>query len=526
MEKERTARRVRIESVELPLGYGEKDLISAACGKLAAGPDEILEVAVLRRSLDARGVRPPRYVVTLGAVVDGKPGGDLKPWIDEGADPVPAVLPFRPRPIVVGAGPAGLFAAMRLAALGVTPIVVERGKPVEERRRDIRSYLRTGNPDPDSNIQFGEGGAGAFSDGKLTSRSKDPRKHWVLKKLAEAGAPGDILFDNRPHLGTDRLGTIVANIRRKLLSLGVEYRFGLKATGLLSQGGRLAGVETTSGNLTGDAVFLAVGHSAPDVYSFLDRCGVSLSAKGFAVGLRIEADQEALDRDRFGRHAGMPGLGAAEFALARRAGDGRGVYSFCMCPGGVVIPSGTEPGGLVVNGMSGSKRSSPFANSAIVVEVKPSDFGEGAMMGLRFRRDIERAAFALAGPRAVPASTVRAFISGGVGVPGRSNCPWPLVPADLARALPGFVAEGLRQTLPGMAAEITPLGEGTLIGVETRTSSPVRIDRGLDMQSLSTPGLYPVGEGAGYAGGIMSSAIDGVRAADAYVETLKARAKC
>ncbi len=518
-------RRFRVESVRLPLS-GEWDLAEEARRKLGLPLGAVRSASILGRSLDARGQRPPVHVCTLGVeLAEGVETAGLKPWTGRHPDPAPSPALASVRPIVVGAGPAGLFAALRLAAHGMKPVILERGKPVEERAVDVARYFRTGVPERDSNIQFGEGGAGTYSDGKLTCRSKDPMKDWVLARFVKAGAPPETAYDARAHLGTDRLRGIVSCIRTSLTERGASYRFGTRVTGLILSGGRVTGVETDKGPLAGDAVFLAVGHSAVDSFEFFRAASVSLSAKGFAVGLRIEADQESIDRDRYGKWAGSHGLGAASFALTGRDGHGRGVYSFCMCPGGVVIPAATEPEGLVVNGMSGSKRSSRYANAAIVAEVRASDFDCDPWKGIALRRRHEAAAMELAGPRAVPAQKVADYLEGRVGPPGKSNCPWPLKAADLSGCLPEYVHGALREVLPVMIRELPPLGSGRLLGVETRTSSPVRIDRGEDMQSVSHAGLYPIGEGAGYAGGIMSSAIDGAKAADALRSFLEARNK-
>ena len=514
-------RRILVSGLRLPPGEGGIALLELAARRLGVEPERIGSWRIVRRSLDARGRRPPvfEYSAAVALHADAEPaaeGADLRPW-----RPVTRILrPVRPEsgaPVVVGAGPAGLFAALRLTEYGARPILVEQGRPVEERVRDVARYWREGVLNPASNVLFGEGGAGTYSDGKLTTRIKDFRKEWVLERLVEAGAPADVLFDAKPHIGTDRLRTVVASLRRVLMERGAAVHFGRRVDGLLLREEHAAGVTTAEGVIEGAAVFLAAGHSARDVYERLARQGVRLAAKGFALGLRVEVEQEAVNRRQYGRWCEEPGLPPAEFVLKEQAGDGRGVYSFCMCPGGTVIPAGSEPDGTVVNGMSGSRRSGRFANAALVVEVRPSDFGFDPLEGLRFQRKWERLAREAAGPRAVPASAVESFLRGTAqpALP-RGSCPWEPKPADLAGCLPDFAAAGLREALPAMIRKLPPLGGGLLLGVETRTSSPVRIERGEDGQSLSTPGLYPVGEGAGYAGGIMSSAVDGARAADAW----------
>lgn len=511
--------RVKISNLALPTDASEQLLEAKLLERLGVGPEAVNSWRILRKALDARGGRPPVHIHTIGvALSPGESARGFDPWPEEPPEPARLSTPPKARPVVVGAGPAGLFAALRLCAYGLAPLLIERGKAMEGRVRDAARYWKTGVPDPDSNVQFGEGGAGAFSDGKLTSRSKDPRKDWVLRQFVAAGANPSILYDAKPHLGTSRIRALVTGMRERLLSSGAEIHYDTRVDGLIMLGGRCVGVRAGGVEFGCSPVFLATGHSARETYAFLAAHSVALSAKGFAVGLRIETDQRALDADRLGRFAGAPGMEAAEFALTRKASDGRGVYSFCMCPGGVVIPAATEADGLVINGMSGPLRSGRFANAALVVEVRPEDFGGQPMRGFAFQRELEVAAQALAGARGVPAQTVASFLGGKKGGLGRSSCPWPLVEADLTRCLPAFAAGALAECLPSMAAEIRPLAAGSLMGVETRTSSPVRIDRGGDLVAVNTPGLYPVGEGAGYAGGIVSSAVDGVRAVDAYIE--------
>ncbi len=481
---------------------------------------------LLRRSLDARGRREPRFVCRVGVEVDTEipapeaPG--IAPWVGAAVPPPQRVRSDPGRPVVVGAGPAGLFAALRLVACGVRPVIVERGGPLEERVRHVAAYWRRGELDPECNVAFGEGGAGTFSDGKLTYRGKDPRSLWVLDTLVACGAPAEILVDARPHLGTDRLRRVLRGIRRRLLEAGAEIRFRTRAEGLRVAGGRVTGVDTAAGPLEGPAVFLAPGHSARDLVRAVAGQGVPCEPKGFAVGVRVEVDQADLDRCQYGRWAGHPGLPPAEFTVKARAGD-RDVYSFCMCPGGTVIPAGTEPDGLVVNGMSGARRAGRRANAALVVTVRPGDWGGDALGGMGWQRRWERRAARTAGPRRVPAQRVTDFLA---GRPSRDlpavSCPWEAIPAGLDGCLPRFVSRALREALPRLIARLPVLGGGVLIGVETRTSSPVRIVRDARFQSPGLPGLFPVGEGSGYAGGIVSAAVDGARAVDAWAAGLAA----
>ncbi|GAB6061419.1 NAD(P)/FAD-dependent oxidoreductase [Deferrisoma palaeochoriense] len=511
------------------LGPGEPPdrLREMAAERLGVPASSVRAWKPLRRSLDARGRGQPRFVYRVALALDAPPGGELPagaaPWTPE-VPPVPPKPPRPPgRPVVVGTGPAGLFAALRLAAAGVPSILLDRGDALPERTRRVAAYWRRGELDPESNVAFGEGGAGTFSDGKLTYRGRDPRKLWVFETLVACGAPEEILWEARPHLGTDRLRTVLRGIRRRLEAAGCEFRFRTRVEDLRVRGGRVVGVETREGPVEGPAVFLAPGHGAADLLRTLVGRGVPAEPKGFAVGVRIEVSQAAVDRRQYGRWAGHPALPPAEFAVKARAG-GRDVYSFCMCPGGTVVPAGTEPDGLVVNGMSGSRRSGRWANAALVVTVDPADWGGGVLGGLGWRRTWERGAWEAAGPGAVPAQRVDDFLAGrpSRAIP-RTSCPWPAVPVALGRCLPGVVAEALRRALPALARQVPPLGRGVLVGVETRTSCPVRLARDEGFGSPGFPGLYPVGEGAGWAGGIVSAAVDGARAADAWLASLKAQ---
>lgn len=528
---------VQVSGLTLGLSESAQRLPALAARRAGVPESAVRGWRILRRSLDARGRREPRYVFRVGLVL--APDTPLPPpdppsfrgsesrvavWIPE--DAASRALPWTSsgagagvRPLIVGTGPAGLFAALRLAARGWKPLLLERGDPLEERIRTVARYWRRGELDPESNVQFGEGGAGTFSDGKLTYRGKDPRKGWVLEQLVAAGAPEEILFDARAHLGTDRLRGLLRRLRAALEAAGAEVRFRSRVQGLLLHEGRVAGVETSGGQVPGRPVFLAPGHSARDLISALAAQGVPVEPKGFAVGLRVEIPQEWVDRNQYGSWAGHPGLPPGEFAVKARAPEGRDVYSFCMCPGGVVIPAGSEAGGLVVNGMSASGRTGRWANAALVAAVGPRELGFGPLAGHAFQREWESRAAGLGGDRGVPAQRLKDFVA---GRPSRdlppSSCPWPTVPAELATCLPPPVAAALRAALPDLVRQLGALEGGLLLGVETRTSSPVRLTRGADHQAPGFPGLYPMGEGAGYAGGIVSAAVDGVRAVDAYAE--------
>jgi uncharacterized FAD-dependent dehydrogenase len=529
MGKEEHARWVRCDGLRLEPGEPLERLAVQIAGRLGVAPDRIEGWELLRRSLDARGNRPPRYEHTAAVRLSPETmlGSAVKatPWQPRRYKLQPPKRESATRPIVVGAGPAGLFATLRLAEYGFKPLIVERGKPVQTRVRDVASYWRRGELNPESNVQFGEGGAGSYSDGKLTSRSKDFRKNWVLEQLVAAGADKSILFDAHPHLGTDRLRSIVAGIRHRLEAQGASYRFETRVDSLLLRDELAAGVVTGEEELGGGPVFLATGHSARGLAKTLADQGVAVTAKGFALGFRVELPQREVDRRQYGQWADDPALPPAEFALNVKTRHGRGVYSFCMCPGGTVIPAASEPDGLVVNGMSGSKRSWRLANAALVAQTQPEDFGNDPWQGVALQRELEAQAQTLAGPRAVPAQWLSGFMNkGGKGrretpLPS-SSCPWPLVERELADCLPPFAVTALRDALPEMMRKLPALSQGVLIGVETRTSSPFRIDRSETMESVTLPGLYPIGEGGGYAGGIISSAIDGARAVDAWVATL------
>ncbi len=515
-------RRVILGEVYLAPGESPALLAERAAVRLGISRRDLLGCTVLRRSLDARGRREPRFAYRLGLELPADltlpASPPLTPWPE--AEPPPRPVERRPglRPVVVGAGPAGLFAALRLAACGVRPLVLERGSPLEDRIREVARYWRRGELDPESNVQFGEGGAGTFSDGKLTYRGKDPRKAWVFAQLIEAGAPAEIAFDARPHLGTDKLRGVLRRLRNRLEAAGGELRFRCRVTGLTLGAGAVAGVETAAGSVVAAAVFLAPGHSARDLLATLVGRGVAAEAKGFAVGVRVELPQAVVDRGQYGAWAGTPGLPPAEFSVKAHSPAGRDVYSFCMCPGGTVIPAGSEAGGLVVNGMSAWGRRGRWANAALVTPVEPADLGDGVLAGHAFQRRWEERAALAGGARGVPAQRVMDFLAARVSAElPPSSCPWPVVSAELGACLPDFAAAALRGGLPLLFRQVPGLAEALLLGVETRTSSPVRLLRGEDLQSPGMEGLYPLGEGAGYAGGIVSAAVDGVRGADAYL---------
>ena len=521
---------VRVANVKLPLGSTEQSLVSEVARRLNVSADELGPLRIRRRALDARKASNLHYVYTVEADVALSPNQVAS---ITGVDPVRAqdsrrVIPgereIRGRPVVVGAGPAGLFAAWRLAEYGYRPILLERGKPVEHRRYDTAAFWKQGTLDPDSNVLFGEGGAGAFSDGKLTSRIKDPRKDEVLDVLVQCGASASIAYDARPHVGTNRLPYILQELRQQLISRGTEIRFDTRVTDFAVDG-TIRYVDTNHERIESDAVVLAIGHSARDTYEMLVDRGIALEPKPFAMGIRVQHSQALIDRAQYGRAAGTKGLEAAEYVLTcARTNVGHAVYSFCMCPGGAVIPCASEPGALCCNGMSGEYRSGPYANGAIVAEVPVEVFNSGPLGGVALQRIWEQKAFqSTGGTYALPVMKLDDFVRDRFSKPGTSELALRRFPraefTDLRKLLPDETVMAIRQASLQFDRQIRGwLGSGAVaFGIETRTSAPVRILRGESGESVSTPGLFPAGEGAGYAGGIVSAAVDGLRAAEAFI---------
>lgn len=510
-----------LRNITLDPGQDEAFLLGVAARRLGLAPCELLFFRIVRKGVDARKKGGIKLVYTVGFSLAGKrltPAGDLVEV------PEPEEMRFARAKdagalVVVGMGPAGLFTALRLAEYGLKPLVVERGKPVEERSHDVSILWRDGVLDPESNVQFGEGGAGTFSDGKLTTRVKDENATYVLETLVRYGAPPEILYQAKPHIGTDRLKKVVGAIREALIAAGCEIAFQKRLTGIGTREGKVRAVVVNDHEERPcDALVLAPGHSARDTYLMLQRMGVALQAKPFAVGVRVEHPQALIDTIQYGRNR-HPSLPPADYQLAYNNREtGRSAYSFCMCPGGVVVCAASEEGGVVVNGMSGYRRNSPFANSALVVNVGVDDFaGSSPLAGVEFQRELERRAFAAAGGGYLaPAQDLLSFVGKGRGVLSSTLRPG-IVECDLSTLFPSWLTGTLREGIGYFDRKMRGFlsAEATLTGVETRTSAPVRILRGPDLQSVSHPGLYPAGEGAGYAGGIMSAALDGVRVADA-----------
>jgi len=568
---------LRLSELKLPLDHSDGDLRQGVLKRLGIPSEDLVDLRVVKRSVDARRREAIQFSYSLDLELNDpdlilkrfRRDPQLKPSPDttyrfvghataqDGGDAL--------RPIVIGAGPCGYFAALLLAQMGFRPLLLERGKPVKERSADTFGFWQGKRPfNPESNVQFGEGGAGTFSDGKLYSQVRDPQHHGrkVLEELVACGANPDILSLHRPHIGTFKLATVVRGLRSRIEALGGEIRFQCKVEqletvavtdpvseaaiqGTPSAQQRVVGVRLADGQvLAADQVVLAVGHSARDTFAMLHRQGVAIEAKAFSIGLRIEHPQPMVDQARWGDFAGHPRLTAAEYKLVHHCRNGRTVYSFCMCPGGLVVAAASEAGHVVTNGMSQHSRNERNANSGIVVGLELSDlapFGSGPgdpLAGVAFQRHWEARAFTLGGDSyRAPYQSVGDFLgkltNGKLGPkpklrpePSPQLAPRPsyapgVISADLADCLPDFVTEAIREALPAFERSIPGFSraDALLTGVETRTSSPVRIPRGENLESLNTQGLYPAGEGAGYAGGILSAAIDGIKVAEALVLT-------
>ncbi|MEQ1495584.1 MAG: FAD-dependent protein [Novosphingobium sp.] len=531
---------IRLSNLTLPLDHPPEALEAAVCDRLGIAPADLLRCTLARRGNDARKRGAILLVYSVDVAVHDEAAVLAAHAEDPQVRPTPDTAYHPPvqapagwsgqRPVVIGAGPCGLLAALVLAEMGLKPIIIERGKAVRERTKDTWGLWRRGVLEPESNAQFGEGGAGTFSDGKLYSRIKDPRhlSRKVLTEFVRAGAPDDILTEAHPHVGTFRLVTMVMRMRETIEALGGEYRFGTRVDDFVIEQGRLTGLRLSTGELLpASHVVLAVGHSARDTFEVLLERGVFLEAKPFAIGVRIEHPQGWIDRARYGANAGHPVLGPASYALAHKASNGRSVYSFCMCPGGRVVAATSEAGRVVTNGMSQYSRAEFNANSGLVVDISPErDFPGGPLAGVELQRRLEAQAYVAGGSNYhAPGQKVGDFLAGKTGSAFGAIVPSykpGVTLTDLAECLPPFVLGAIREALPVFGRQMPGYDHPDVVmtGVETRTSSPVRITRGADFQSLGTKGLYPAGEGAGYAGGILSAAVDGIKVAEALAADL------
>ena len=545
---------LRITELRLPLGHGDVDLRAALLTRLQLDDVQLLAFSVFRRGFDARKKAAVVLIYTVDCTLAderavlqrfaGDPHVRASPdtrYRFIGHAPADFHAAQRARPVIVGFGPCGLFAALVLAQTGLRPIVLERGRAVRQRTKDTWGLWRQGVLDPESNVQFGEGGAGTFSDGKLWSQISDPRHltRKVLSEFVKAGAPEEILFVSKPHIGTFRLVSMIEKMRAEIESLGGEVRFGQQVVDLHIEGGAVRGVRLHDGQeIAADHVILALGHSARDTFTMLHERDVSMQATPFSLGFRIEHPQGLIDRARFGPNAGHPVLGAADYKLVHHASNGRSVYSFCMCPGGTVVAATSEVDRVVTNGMSQYSRNERNANAGIVVGIAPADYRQDGQSdgpvspldGMAFQRVWESRAYELGGGGYVaPAQLLGDFVKGqassAVGSVLPSYQPGVRM-TDLAAAdrgsLPDYALVAIREALPAFERQIKgfALLDAVLTGVETRTSSPLRITRGRDFQSVNVKGLYPAGEGAGYAGGIMSAGVDGIEVAEAVAASM------
>ncbi|MGN6701376.1 MAG: NAD(P)/FAD-dependent oxidoreductase [Burkholderiaceae bacterium] len=540
---------LRLTDLSLPLDHTAAELDAAVAARFKLPPDAPPAYKIFRRGIDARKKSAIQFVYTIDAEFDEATEAAVLARLrgDRSVGPTPDTayrfvldLPAEGahaashtglRPVVIGTGPCGLFAGLILAQMGLRPLILERGKSVRERTKDTWGLWRKRVLQPESNVQFGEGGAGTFSDGKLYSQIKDPQHYGrkVLTEFVKAGAPPEILVVSKPHIGTFRLVKMVEQMRATIETLGGEFRFESRVEDIEIADGRVRAVVLADGEtIPADHVVLAIGHSARDTFAMLHARRVHIEAKPFSVGFRIEHPQSLIDRARWGPSAGHPELGAADYKLVHHAKNGRSVYSFCMCPGGTVVAATSEPERVVTNGMSQYSRNERNANSGIVVGITPADYPGGPLAGIDFQRQWEARAFELGGrDYSAPGQLVGDFVAGRASTEFGEVMPSykPGVKlGDLATALPDYAIEAIREALPAFERQIRGYSrhDAVLTGVETRTSSPVRIRRGEDGQSVNTRGLFPAGEGAGYAGGIMSAAVDGIKMAEAVARSMRA----
>ena len=530
---------LRLTQLKLPLDYNDASLKAAIIDRLGIAPDELRGVTIFRRGYDARKRSNIFFIFTIDVELRDE-AAVLKRLQASGKNTDVGLTPdtsykfvthapanLSSRPIIIGTGPCGLLAGLVLAQMGFKPIILERGKAVRERTKDTWGLWRKGELNPESNVQFGEGGAGTFSDGKLYSQIKDPQHHGrkVLEEFVKSGAPEEILYVSKPHIGTFRLVKMVENMRAEITELGGEIRFNSRVDRIIIENAQVRGVELASGEqITAEHVVLAIGHSARDTFQMLHAQGVYIEPKPFSIGLRIEHPQTLIDRARFGNFAGNEMLGAADYKLVHHCANGRSAYSFCMCPGGQVVAAASESGGVVTNGLSQYSRAERNATAALVVNVNPEDFpGDyktNPLAGIDFQRHWESMAYQAGGSTyQAPAQRVGDFLAGqpstALGEVDPSYQPGVYM-TDLSSCVPHYVVTALREAIPAFDKQIKgfAMADAILTAVETRTSSPIRITRNAECQSLNTRGLYPAGEGAGYAGGILSAAVDGIKVAE------------
>lgn len=527
---------IRVNNIKVTLGQ-RGQVLALLQNKLGISPGQLLAYHIYKESVDARKPEMIYFVYTVDAEVAdessilsrAQPDPDISITPDLSYHFVqPGSQPLLQRPIIVGAGPAGLFCGLLLAEMGYRPLLLERGGDVEERTAAVERFWQGAALDPANNVQFGEGGAGTFSDGKLTTLIKDKRGRKVLEELVKAGAPEEILYTQKPHVGTDRLKSVVRALRDQIVRLGGEVRWHAQVTGMVLVDGQVTGVEVNDAErLAASVVVLAIGHSARDTFRMLHEHGVHMEAKPFSIGVRVEHPQRLIDQAQYKQFAGHPNLGAADYKLVHHSSSGRSAYTFCMCPGGEVVAAASEADGLCTNGMSAYARSAENANSALLVGVEPSDYGsEHPLAGVEFQRRFERQAFVLGGgDYRAPVQLVGDFLSGQASNhlgAVRPSYQRGVTPTDLSRCLPPYVVDTLREAIKEFDRKLKGFAdpEAVLTGVETRSSSPVRIPRGDDYLA-NIVGLYPCGEGAGYAGGIISAAVDGLRIGEAIATKFK-----